>query len=44
MSDRPSLRLSSLARMGLIATSLVGSLAFGGGSLVAVAQDATPGA
>jgi hypothetical protein len=44
MSDRPALRVSSLARMGLIATSLVGSLALGGGSLVAVAQDATPDA
>jgi hypothetical protein len=44
MSDRPTWRLSSLTRMGLIATSLVGSLALGGGSLVAVAQDATPGA
>jgi uncharacterized cupredoxin-like copper-binding protein len=44
MSDRPRLRLLSLARMGLIATSLVGSMAIGGGSLVALAQDASPAA
>lgn len=44
MSDRPSLRLNDLARMGLIAASLVGSLSLGGGSLVALAQDATPAA
>ena len=44
MSDRPSLRLFDFGRMSLIATSLVGSLAFGGGSFVASAQDATPGA
>jgi hypothetical protein len=44
MSDRPSLRLSDLARMGLIATSLIGSLMIGGGSFVASAQDATPAA
>ena len=44
MSDRPRLRMLSLARMGLIATSLVGSLALGGGSLVALAQDASPAA
>jgi hypothetical protein len=43
MSDRPILRLKDLGRMGLIATSLVGSLAFGGGSIVR-AQDATPAA
>ncbi len=42
MSDRPSLRLTDLARMGLIAASLVGSLSLGGGSFVALAQDATP--
>lgn len=42
MSDRPSLRLNDLARMGLIAASLVGSLSLGGGSLVALAQDASP--
>lgn len=42
MSDRPSLRLNDLARMGLIAASLVGSLTLGGGSFVALAQDATP--
>jgi hypothetical protein len=42
MSDRPSLRLKEMARMGLIATSLVGSLSLGGGSFVALAQDASP--
>ena len=42
MSDRPRLRMLSLARMGLITTSLVGSMALGGGSLVALAQDASP--
>ena len=41
MSDRPVSRLSEIGRLGLIATSLIGSLAFGGGSL-AMAQDATP--
>ena len=44
MSDRPRLRMLSLARMGLITTSLVGSMALGGGSLVALAQDASPAA
>jgi len=44
MSDRPRLRVWSLARMGLITTSLVGSMALGGGSLVALAQDASPAA
>jgi uncharacterized cupredoxin-like copper-binding protein len=33
-----------LARVGLITTSLVGSMALGGGSLVALAQDASPAA
>lgn len=42
MSDRPGLRLNDLARMGLIATSLVASLSLGSGSLVAFAQDASP--
>jgi len=41
MSDRPVSRLSEIGRLGLIATSLIGSLAFGGGS-IALAQDATP--
>ena len=43
MSDRPSSRLSWLARMGLVTASLIGSLSIGGGS-VAIAQDATPDA
>jgi hypothetical protein len=42
MSDRPSLRLTRLPRVGVITATLVGSLAFGGGSFVAVAQDASP--
>ena len=42
MSDRPSSRLSWLPRVGLLTACLVGSLAFSGGSLVAVAQDASP--
>jgi hypothetical protein len=42
MSDRPSLRLFDLGRIGLIATSLVGSLVLGVGAPVANAQDATP--
>ncbi|MDQ2683978.1 MAG: hypothetical protein M3Y37_10670 [Chloroflexota bacterium] len=41
MSDRPSMRLKDLARMGLIAASLVGSLSLVG-SPVALAQDASP--
>ena len=41
MSDRPVSRLSEIGRLGLIATSLIGSLAFGSGS-IAMAQDATP--
>jgi len=41
MSDRPVSRLSEIGRLGLIATSLIGSLAFGGGS-IALAQDASP--
>jgi hypothetical protein len=41
MSDRPSKRLSDLARMGLIAASLVGSLSLVS-SPVALAQDASP--
>jgi len=43
MSDRPVLRLAHIGRMGLIATSLIGSLALGGGSM-ALAQDASPAA
>jgi hypothetical protein len=42
MSDRPSLRLTWLPRVGLLTATLVGSLAFGGGSFVAAAQDASP--
>lgn len=42
MSDRPRLRLFDLARMGVIATSIVGSVALGSGSLIAVAQEASP--
>jgi len=37
------MRLAHIGRMGLIATSLIGSLALGGGSL-ALAQDASPAA
>lgn len=43
MSERPSSRLSWLARMGLVTASLIGSLSIGGGSN-AIAQDATPDA
>jgi hypothetical protein len=41
MSDRPVSRLFEIGRLGLVATSLIGSLALGGGS-IAVAQDASP--
>ena len=41
MSVSPSSRLSKLARMGLVAAGLIGSLSIGGGS-VAIAQDASP--
>ncbi|HQY30964.1 MAG TPA: hypothetical protein PK691_06745 [Thermomicrobiales bacterium] len=40
MSERPISRLSEIGRFGLIATSLVGTLVLGGGSVLA--QDATP--
>src|SRR3954451_16288265 len=43
MSDRPVMRLAHIGRMGLIATSLIGSLALGGGSK-ALSQDASPAA
>jgi uncharacterized cupredoxin-like copper-binding protein len=41
MSDRPSMRLTDLARMGLVAASLIGSLTLVS-SPIALAQDASP--